>query len=148
MKGWYKMAQIKITPEEFAEKQARRLKGALDDMRTGVERVTESPMVKAAGKKEKMLQNLTASVQSGKWEQRLKGVSLESWKQSFLDKGIGRVSGGIDAAHDKVVAFATQLLAYENSLKTSLDKMPDLTLEDSVQRATTWIRGMAKFSRK
>ena len=44
--------------------------------------------------------------------------------------------------------FAGQLLPYEQDLLGKLEKMPDLTLEDSINRATTWIRNMAKFSVK
>jgi hypothetical protein len=142
------MAKQMISPEEFAEKHARRLKGSLEDMRAGIERVTEAPSKKAVAKQDKMLQNLTQAVTSGKWARNLNAVSLESWKQDILEKGLGRVAGGVDRAHDKVVNFASQLLAHEASLLTQLDKMPDLTLEDSINRATAWIRGMSKFSRK
>ena len=142
------MAKIKVNAEEFAEKHARRLKGAIEDIRTGVEKVTDSPTAKAAAKQQKMVQNLQASVSSGKWAAGLKRVSLEEWKQKTIDKGLGRVAAGIDEAHDKVVAFGQQLLSYESTLKDQVDKMPDLTAEDSINRATAWIRGMLKFERK
>ena len=142
------MAKIKVSAEEFAEKHARRLKGAIEDVRTGVEKVTESPTVKAASKQTKMLQNLQQSVSSGKWAAGLKRVSLEQWKQKTIDKGLGRIAAGVDEAHDKMVAFGAQLLSYESGLKDQVDKMPDLTIEDSINRATSWIRGMAKFERK
>ena len=142
------MAKIKVTAEEFAEKHARRLKGAIEDVRSGVEQVTESPTVKAAAKQNKMLQNLQQSVSSGKWAAGLKRVSLEEWKQKTLSKGLGRIAAGVDEAHDKMVEFGGQLLAYESGLKDKIDKMPDLTVEDSINRATEWIRGMVKFERK
>jgi len=142
------VAKIKVDAEEFAEKHARRLKGAIEDVRAGVEKVTESPTLKAAAKKTKMLQNLQQSVTSGKWETGLKRVSLEQWKQKTIDKGLGRIAAGVDEAHDKMVAFGAQLLSYESGLKDQVDKMPDLTIEDSINRATSWIRGMAKFERK
>ena len=142
------MAKIKVSAEEFAEKHARRLKGAIEDVRTGVEKVTESPTVKAASKQTKMLQNLQQSVSSGKWAAGLKRVSLEEWKQKTIDKGLGRIAAGVDEAHDKMVTFGAQLLSYESGLKDQVDKMPDLTIEDSINRATSWIRGMAKFERK
>ncbi len=142
------MSKIKLTPEEFADKHARRLKGSIDDIRAGVQKVTISPTIQAAAKKDKMLQNLTAAVQSGKWEARLKSVDLATWQQKIIDKGLGRIASGIDGAKDKVTAFAAQLLPYEATLQDSLAKMPDLTLEDSVNRASTWIRGMSKFVRK
>lgn len=142
------MAKIAMTPEEFADKHARRLKGSVDDIRSGIQRVTESPTAKAASKQDKMVQNLTAAVSSGKWAARLRAVTLEQWKSSAIDKGIGRIAAGIDGAHDKQVAFASQLLPFESSLQDSVSKMPDLTLEDSISRSAAWMRGMAKFTRK
>jgi len=140
--------KITITPEEFAEKHARRLKAAVTDIRTGVERVTESPTAKAAARQDKMLQNITQAVQSGKWATRLKSVSLEEWKDKTINKGLGRIAAGVDEAYGKQVSFASQLLPFQENLQTQIAKMPDLTLEDSVNRATSWIRGMAKFQRK
>ncbi len=142
------MARIKITPEEFAEKHARRLKASVQDIRTGVERVTESPTAKAAAKQDKMLQNITQAVQSGKWAARLKAVSLEEWKDKTINKGIGRIAAGVDGAYEKQVQFASELLPFQEQLSSKISTMPDLTLEDSVARATAWIRGMAKFTRK
>jgi len=142
------MAKIKLTAEEFADKHARRLKGSIDDIRSGVGKVTVAPTLLAAAKQDKMLQNLTAAVQSGKWATRLKAVDLPTWQDKILNKGLGRIASGIDGAHDKVVSFATQLLPYEATLQDQVAKMPDLTLEDSVNRASSWIRGMSKFTRK
>jgi hypothetical protein len=139
---------IRITPEEYADKQARRLKASIDDIRSGIEKVDEAPTAKAAQKQDKMLQNLTHAVQSGVWASRLKAVSLDEWKNKALNKGLGRIASGIDGAKDKQVAFAGQLLEYQKGLLSKVEKMPDLTLEDSINRMTEWVRGMSKFSKK
>jgi hypothetical protein len=139
---------ITITPEEYADKQARRLKASIDDIRSGIEKVDEAPTAKAAQKQDKMLQNLTHAVQSGVWASRLKAVSLDEWKNKALNKGLGRIASGIDGAKDKQVAFASQLLDYQKGLLSKVEKMPDLTLEDSINRMTEWVRGMSKFSKK
>lgn len=138
----------KLTPAEYREKHARRLKGATEDMRLGVEKVTESPTMKAAAKKDKMKARLNAALDSGKWERGLKRVTLEDWKRQMIDKGVGRVAAGIDGAAAKVEAFAAELLPFQDTLKGSITKMPDVTLEDNINRMTTFIRGMAKFQRK
>jgi len=138
----------KLTPAEYQEKHARRLKGATEDMRLGVEKVTESPTAKAAEKKDKMRANLNRALDSGKWERGLKRVSLEDWKRQMTEKGIGRVAAGIDGAAAKVTAFASELLPFQDTLKASVKKMADITLEDNINRMTTFIRGMAKFQRK
>jgi hypothetical protein len=139
---------INMTPEEYAEKLSRRLKGSIEDIRAGISRVSESPTAKAASKQDKMLAGIQQAVSSGKWSARLKAVTLEQWKEKAINKGLGRIASGIDGAHDKIVDFAAQLLPYEAKLRDEVNKLPDLTLEDSVNRMTAWVRGMAKFTRK
>jgi len=138
---------INITPAEFREKHARRLKGSVEDIRRGVNAVTESPMEKAAAAQDKMLMRLTERINDGTWAARLKSVSLGDWKKAMLDKGVGRIAAGIDGASAKVEKFAGELLSYESSLQSRVEGMPDVTLEDSISRMTTWVRGMAEFRR-
>ena len=138
----------KVTPDEFVEKHARRLKGAVPDMQRGVERVTESPTAKAAKQVDKMRTNLLAALDSGKWARRLESVPLEEWKSKMVSKGIPRVAAGIDAAAPKVKAFAEQLLPHIDKVQADVKKMPDVTLEDSINRMVSFTRGMAKFQRK
>jgi len=137
----------KLTPEQFQDKHARRLKGSIEDMRQGIERVTESPTIKAAAKKDKMKQNLVASIDSGKWEAGLKRVTLEEWKGKMIDKGLNRVAAGIDGAKDKVIAFAGEFLPHLDKIQEELKRMPDLTLEDSITRMTHQVRRAAEFKR-
>lgn len=138
----------KLTPAEFQEKHARRLKGAITDMQRGIEGVTASPTAAAAAKKDKMRMNVNAAIDSGKWEAGLKRTTLEEWKTKTVQKGLGRVAAGIDAASAKVTSFASELLPYQDRLKADISKMPDVSLEDNINRMTSFIRGMAKFQRK
>lgn len=138
----------KLTPQEFQEKHARRVKGAVDDMRKGVENVTEAPTMKAAAKQDKMRANLVAAIDSGKWANGLRRVSLEQWKSQMINKGIGRVAAGIDEAAPKVVAFAEELLPHIDKVQAEVRKMPDVSLEDNINRMVMFTRGMAKFKRK
>jgi len=138
---------VKVTASEYAEKQARRLKASTEDIRRGIARVNVAPTAQAAAKKTKMLANLTDAVQSGKWEAGLARVTLEDWKRQTTEKGIGRIASGIDGAREKVEEFGAKLLAYEDRVMSEVDKMPDLTLEDSISRMTKWTREMAKFKR-
>jgi len=137
----------KLTPKEFQEKHNRRLKAAVPDMQAGVERVTESPTAKAAAKADKMKANIVKSIDDGKWQAGLKRVSLEEWKTKMINKGVNRVAVGIDEAADKVEAFAADLLPHIDRGVDSVNKLPDVTLEDSINRMTTFVRHMAKFKR-
>jgi len=135
----------RVTPEEFQEKHARRLKAALEDMRKGVEKVAVAPGELAAKKQEKMKARLVEKIDDGTWARRVKGVPLEEWKKKMIDKGIPRVSGGIDAAADKVRSFASELLPHIDKVVSEVARMPDLTLEDSIARMTKFVREMSKF---
>lgn len=138
----------KLTPQEAQEKHARNLKASVPDITLGVNRVTEAPGKKAAAKSAKMLAGITEAVNSGKWAQRVGAVTLEEWKGHMLNKGIGRIAAGIDGAADKTVDFFSQLFPHQDTISKKLEGMPDLTLEDSINRMTTWVREMAKFSKK
>ena len=137
----------KLTATEFQEKHARRLKAAVEDVRKGIDRVTESPTDMAAAKADKMLTNLTSAVQSGKWAAGLKRVSLEDWKRKARDVGVNRIAAGIDAAKDKTIAFAEVLLPHIDRGKDKIKGMPDVTLDDNINRMTTFVRHMSELKR-
>lgn len=138
----------KLTPEQAQEKHARRLKGSIEDMREGIGRVTEAPGAAAAKKSGKMLANLTAKVNDGTWARRVAAVPLDEWKSKMIEKGLPRVAGGIDAAAGKTTAFFAQLLPAVDAAQAKVKAMPDLTIEDSINRMSTFIREMAKFKKK
>jgi len=138
----------RVTAEEFADKHNRRLKASLEDVRTGIQRVTVAPTEQAAKKKDKMKAKLNEAIDNGAWERGLKRVTLSDWQNKFLEKGVNRIPGGIDAAKDKVVDFARQVLPYIDTGQKKIAGMPDMTIEDSVARASEWIRHMSKFKKQ
>jgi len=137
----------KLSPAEFQEKHARRLKASTEDMRRGINRVTESPTDKAAAKQDKMLSNLTQAVQSGKWAAGLKRVTLDEWKRKAADIGVNRVAAGIDGAKEKVISFAEVLLPHIDRGRDKIKAMPDITLDDNINRVSTFLRHMADLKR-
>ena len=66
----------------------------------------------------------------------------------MVNLGAPRVASGIDAAQDKVLAFAGQLIPYQQKIQSDLAAMPNATLEDGVNRAVFTIRQMAKFKNR
>jgi len=135
----------RLTSAEFVEKHARRLKASTEDIRKGIDAVTVSPPTQAAAKIDKMKAHLDEAFASGLVKSRLQAVSLEDWKSKTRDVGVGRISAGIDASAGKVGKFADQLLPKVYGLSDKIKTMPDMTVEDSIARATTFIREMSKF---
>jgi len=133
----------KVTEEEFVEKWSRRLKGATEDIRRGVEKVSEAPSKKAIAKKEKLIANLMKAFEEGVWDKQLEKYGLEDWKKDMTEKGIGRISGGVDRSKDKMREFASWLLSRVEAGQRKVKEMPDMTLEDKLRRIETFIRHMA-----
>jgi len=138
----------RVTAVEYQEKQARNLKNATADIKRGVERVTESPTKKAAEKVDKWKAGIDKAYTDGKYVRGCSRVTLEDWRDKTITKGIPRIATGIDGAKDKVIHFAEQLLPYQDQIKNEIDKMDDLTLEDSIARMTHQVRRMSEFQYK
>lgn len=137
-----------VDPAKVAEKWARRLAAAREDIISGVQSVTESPAAKAVAKKDKLKARWIQAIDSGKWENALRKVSLEAWKESVITRGVDRVASGAEAARPKMADFFNQLLPYVQAGRREIERMPAVTIEDSINRATWWIRYMSKFQKR
>lgn len=136
---------VKLSASEIADKWRRRAEASASDYQKGIERVSESPMEKAVAKKDKFKANLIKAIDDGKWEKGLKSVSLTDWKDSVAKKGVPNYATGIRASETKMEKFMTELIPFQETLQAEVNRMPDITLADSIARATKWIEGMAKF---
>jgi len=133
------------TPAQAADKWRNNLKAAQNEIRTGVENVTVSPMEKAAANEAKYLAGVQEAVSSGKWRRGLLGVTLQQWKTAMIDKGLARLGLGADAAVPKVQAFYEELFPFQDRVVQEVNAMPNVTFEDSVNRVTTYMRRMREF---
>ena len=138
----------KLSAEQYAEKQSRNLKNSLPDIRAGIERVTQAPGAAAAAAQTRMKDNLNKAIDDGRWAAKVRGVSLEEWKQAALTKGVDRIAQGIDQAHDKQVQMAGRLLAAVDASAQQVRTMPKGTISDSIARMTKFVEDMHKFKGK
>ena len=136
----------KVTPQEYGEKWSRRLRGATEDIRRGVNNVTEAPGEKAALAQDALLQNWVESVNSGLWASRVRGVTLQDWKTATLEKGLARIPSGVEAATPKMIQMATVLLPAIDQAAEEANRLPKVTLEDSIQRMTVFVRRMHELA--
>lgn len=134
---------LRTTPDEYAAKWARRLSGAVGDIKTGIARVTVAPGIKAAQAKDLMRQKLLAALDDGTWEQMVKSVSLDDWKASAAGKGADRISAGVTAAQPKQSAMASKLLPAVEAAIAEANKTPRGDLSANVTRMTAYVTKMA-----
>lgn len=137
----------KLTPQEFADKHARRLSGATQEIQAGVQRVTESPGARAAAKFDKWQAGISDPANQQKWRARVGAVTLEQWKSKMLTTGVPRIASGIEANKDKVAAFAAEFLPHLDAGVEKVRRMPDTTLDSRVQRAVAMMMHNAQFRR-
>jgi hypothetical protein len=138
----------KISPQDGASKWARRTKAATQDVAAGVDRVTENPGTKAIAAKEKMIQRFMDALQSGKFERALQRMTLQDWQRAMKEVGVGRIAQGVDAkGTPKMQAFAEEFYPFLERVQQQIANMPDVTLEDSIQRMVTNVREIAEFKR-
>ena len=130
----------KVTPRQFAEKLVNRARQSTAEMERGVDRVTVAPGEKAAAQADKMLENIIESIRSGRWASAVGAVSLQDWKTSMKEKGIPRVSQGLQAAQPKIERFAAKLLPVLDQIQAEVEQMPDRTLEDRIARSAHVMR--------
>jgi hypothetical protein len=101
--------------------------------------------VAAAAAADKWLARVTAAQQ--KFKTNVAAVSLADWQNSYINIGVPRVAQGAQAKQNKVLNFMNQWLPYLQNGVSTIDKMPNVTLEDGIARATAMIRYNAKFKK-
>ena len=138
----------KVNKEQFAQKWAKRMKSSVEEMRNGVDNMVVNPATEAIKKKDKMIAHWTESINNGTWENQLGKITKEAWIKAYKTKGIPRISAGVDGATGKMEQFGEALLNHIETAKNEIKDMPDLTLEDNINRMTTFIRSMSKFKYK
>lgn len=138
--------KVRVDAETYAARWGTGLKGSVERIREGVEAVTVSPGVSAAKSADKWHAAISKLATKDKWARRIGAMPLLDWQRAMIQKGVNRIAIGVDEAQPKMVAYGEKLIPHQNALLADLANMPDLTLEDSIARATHWIRGMAKLS--
>lgn len=138
--------QVKVTPDEFASRWGTQLKGSIERIRAGIERVDVAPGKAAAAAADKWQASISSAATKEKWRRRIGEVTLEQWQAAMITKGLIRIASGVDAAQSKMAEYGVKLIAHQNGLLRELDTMADVTLEDSISRMVHWVRGMAKLT--
>lgn len=130
-----------VTAQQAAADWVAGLQQKQAKIQAGVEAVSSPPGQAAARNKAAYIAQVTAS--ADKWASRVSAVSLQSWKDSMVNKGLPRIASGAASAQGKVEAFLTRFLPHVASGKAALP--PRGGLEANIQRAVAMMRHNAAF---
>ncbi|HVD03180.1 MAG TPA: hypothetical protein VNF75_03470 [Candidatus Dormibacteraeota bacterium] len=131
------------TPDQVAANWAARLASSTSKITAGVQGVTTSPGQAAARQQAAYVQNVQAN--AAKWAARTAAVPLNTWQQDTINKGIPRIATGATAAIPKFTQVMTSLLPYIQSQVNALPARG--TLDQNIARMTSFVQGMAKYSK-
>lgn len=137
----------RISVAEAVQRWSERGAASGDRVTAGVNAVTESPMEKAAARKDAWMEGVRRAFNSGKYENNLRAVSLNDWKQAMLKKGVPNMQNGYQQGKAKFQRFMTEWLPYAQQISENVKVMPKGTLQQGIDRAVAAIRMAAEFRR-
>jgi hypothetical protein len=126
-------------------KWQRNMTGAGPTIKAGVMAVRESPMEKAANSAQLYAQKVQEAVASGRYQAGLRAVSLSEWQEATANKGVNRITAGVQAALPKVQAFQAQLQPFAEQVKRQIATMPKGGPAESDARMLAAVNMMRSF---
>lgn len=111
----------------------------------GAEQTSKDPTALAIAALPKYMQRVQEAYQSGRTQRGLQRAGKAGWLAGVTGKGAMNYSNGVSASQGKFAERIAPVLAYEATLQGQINNMPNLTLQDSINRATAWIQGMAAY---
>lgn len=110
-----------VSASQAADNWANGMSNSSAKMIAGIKAVTENPAAKAADAIPRMVQGIQQAAADGRIARGLARVTLQSWQNDMLTKGVTRVGAGASGAKPKVAAFFTQFLPY---LQAGVQQLP------------------------
>jgi hypothetical protein len=136
-------AMPNFDPNAAAANWATAMQQASAKATAGAQRVQESPGARAAAQAQKWLNRVNESAQ--KWQRKVGAVTLQEWRDAYINKGVPRIASGAQAALPAYQQALTPLLAFEANLWAQIDGMPSTTEADRENRMLAWVRGMRQY---
>lgn len=131
--------KVNITAQTWSTRWKTGMQNASSKMQEGVNSVTEAPGVKAAAASALWLTNVTKA--EAKFAKNVAAVSLESWKNAYIKKGIPAISNAATVAEPKVQAAATKLIPVINGLLNTIPART-ATLDGNLARVRHMAAGL------
>lgn len=111
----------------------------------GVENVSSAPNAAAARALPRWIASVTSKDTQDRFVSRNNAVSLESWKSSTVQFGVPNLSRGAQKGQPKYAAFAGKFYPFLNGVLSKVSAMPNVTLQDRIQRAVTLMQENSNF---
>lgn len=133
------MARTMPSADQVAAKWAQNLSASVPAIKAGVQAVTTAPGQAAALQKSAYLSGVQSA--GDRWAANVSAVSLQSWQNSTITKGVDRVASGAQAAQPK---FQTAMQTLLPKIAAAVNGLPARGgLEANILRSASFARAMA-----
>jgi hypothetical protein len=138
----------RVNAQQWLQKWGQNLSAAGQAIQNGVSRVQQAPGVSAAQAADRYAAGVQKAVANGTWQNNVSKVSLQSWQQSMVSKGIPRLAQGIAAAQANKQAKVTQLLNAVDTAVAAANQLPRGSIEQNIARSAAFARAMSQAAPK
>lgn len=134
-----------LDPATVAKKWAQNLGNSVQQIQASVNAVTTSPTQQAAAAVNVWQARMQDPQTAAKYVKGLQRVTLQQWQSAMNQKGVPRIASGAQQAVGKMTTFLQAFLPYEAQGVAQVKNMPDVTLQDRINRATFMIQYLSQF---
>lgn len=130
----------------WVDRYVNGMAGASTRYTQGIDRVTDSPMAKAADAVAAGRALAGYQAAQAKMEAHLRSSSLPDWKTKAKTVGAQRLATGAAAARPKLNAYVTAAASSIQNLMNTIAAMPKGGAANAKARSAAWIDGMMQIS--
>jgi len=131
--------------DRWIKKYEARASVATDDYRWGIENPSVSPTGEAIAHRKDLETKMAKKETWDKWEDGLRFVGDEGWMKGALEKGVDRYVPGVRVGIPKFSSFAEKFRGHLDAGVKEVKKLPKVTLDDSIKRASEMIKHNSRF---
>lgn len=124
-----------ITVDDFYRRWRAAMEDAAPRYSAGIRAVQESPMERAAQNKQRWVDGVRQAAENGRYENGLRSVTLQQWKDAAANIGAQRLRDGAVKAERKVRTFWATYGDFIQNTAASVRQLPKTTYADRRQRA-------------
>ena len=132
------MARPRLTAEQATQRLIQGAQANVGRYVSGIQSVTESPMMKAASKAAKAAAGYADSIQSGRWAAGLASSSIEEWRAGAIAGGGSAYTAGIQAKAGKIARKLGPALAQTYDVVDAVSSMPTDTVQQRIAKSTAY----------
>lgn len=131
--------------QAVAAKWASNTGRASESIRTGVQAVTVNPAERAIARQDAYAAGVQRAIAEGRYRRGLSRVTLQSWQDAMITKGLPRIASGASAAQPKMAAFLEKFLPHLEAGRQRLQQMPRGDLQQNIARMVAMVEHAAAF---